>query len=62
MFLVDVDDLLYLIIAAEEDAAPVMDVLGHDFNHALHLAVDCLAAGCVHVSKQFKAHRWAKDG
>jgi hypothetical protein len=38
-------DLLNLVIAAHEDARPVVDVLGHDFQHALHLAVDGLAAG-----------------
>lgn len=43
---VDIDNLLHLVIAAEEDTGPVMDVLGNDFQHALHLAVDGLTASC----------------
>lgn len=47
VLLVHVDDALDLLLAAEEDAAPVVDVLGHDLHHALHLAVDGETAGCV---------------
>jgi hypothetical protein len=43
---VDVDDALDLLLGAHEDAAPVVDVLGDDLHHALHLTVDGEAAGC----------------
>jgi hypothetical protein len=46
VLLVDVDDELHLIIGAEEDSAAVVDALGDDGEHACHVAVDCLAAGC----------------
>lgn len=46
MLLVDVNDLLHLIIAAQEDSASVVDVLGDDVDHPSHLAVNCLTAGC----------------
>ena len=45
MLLVNVNHLLHLVVAAEEDAAPVVDVLGHHRQHASHVAVDGLAAG-----------------
>lgn len=43
---VDVDDKLHLVVGAEEDSAAVVDALGDDGEHACHVAVDCLAAGC----------------
>ena len=46
VLLVDVDDELHLVVGAEEDTAAVMDALGDDGEHAGHVAVDCLAAGC----------------
>ena len=46
VFLVDVDDELHLVVGAEEDSAAVVDALGDDGEHACHVAVDCLAAGC----------------
>ena len=46
VLLVDVDDELHLVIGAEEDTAAVVDALGDDCEHAGHVAVDCLAAGC----------------
>lgn len=46
MLLVDVDDELHLVVGAEEDTAAVVDTLGDDCEHASHVAVDCLAAGC----------------
>lgn len=46
MLLVDVDDELHLVVGAEEDSAAVVDALGNDGEHAGHVAVDCLAAGC----------------
>ena len=39
-----IDDLLHLFEATHEDAGAVVNVLGHDLQHALHLAVDRLAA------------------
>lgn len=45
VLLVDLDDLLDLIVTAQEDSATVVDVLGHDCNHPTHLAVNCLATG-----------------
>jgi hypothetical protein len=36
---------LHLVVAAHEDAGPVVDVLRHYFQHALHIAVYRLAAG-----------------
>lgn len=47
VLLVHVDDALDLLLAAEENTAPVVDVLGHNLHHALHLAVDCETTGCV---------------
>lgn len=44
MLLVDIDDLLYLLVAAQEDPAPVMDVFRNNIDHTSHLAIDCLAA------------------
>ena len=46
VLLVDVDDELHLVVGAEEDTAAVVDALGDDCEHACHVAVDCLAAGC----------------
>lgn len=46
VLLVDVDDELHLVVGAEEDSAAVVDALGNDGEHAGHVAVDCLAAGC----------------
>lgn len=46
MLLVNVDDELHLVVGAEEDTAAVVDALGDDGEHACHVAVDCLAAGC----------------
>lgn len=46
VLLVDVDDELHLVVRAEEDSAAVVDALGDDGEHACHVAVDCLAAGC----------------
>jgi hypothetical protein len=46
VLLVDVDDELHLVVGAEEDAAAVVDAFGDDCEHAGHVAVDCLAAGC----------------
>lgn len=36
-------DLFHLIVAAHEDAGAVVDVLGDDLEHAVHVAVDSLA-------------------
>lgn len=36
---------LNLVIAAHEDTRPVVDVLGHNLEHPLHLAVHCLTTG-----------------
>ena len=46
VLLVNVDDELHLVVGAEEDTAAVVDALGNDGEHACHVAVDCLAAGC----------------
>ena len=46
MLLVDVDDELDLVVGAEEDTAAVVNALGDNGEHARHVAVDCLAAGC----------------
>ena len=46
VLLVDVDDELHLVVGAEENTAAVVDALGDDCEHAGHVAVDCLAAGC----------------
>lgn len=46
MLLVDIDDELHLVVGAEEDTAAVVDALGDNGQHASHVAVDCLAAGC----------------
>ena len=55
VLLVDVDDELHLVVGAEEDTAAVMDALGDDGEHAGHVAVDCLAAGCKRES-QYAEH------
>ena len=44
VFLVGVDDLLYLLLRAHEDTRSVVDVFGHNFEHAIHLAVDSQSA------------------
>jgi hypothetical protein len=46
MFLVDVDNLLHLVVATQEDTTPIVDVLRDDVEHTRHLAVDCLPARC----------------
>ena len=38
-------DLFNLVIATHEDAGTVVNVLGSDFEKALHLAIDSLATG-----------------
>jgi hypothetical protein len=40
------NDLLDLVVAAHEDAAPVMDMFRHYFEEAVHSGVYGLAAGC----------------
>ena len=45
MLLVDINDLLDLIVATHEDTAAVVDVLGGDGHHAVHVAVDGLTTG-----------------
>ena len=42
MFLVDIDDFLYLIIAAHKDPRAIVNVLGDNSNHTLHATVDRL--------------------
>lgn len=37
-------DLLNLIVTSHEDAGSVVDVLGRNLEHALHVAVDGLSA------------------
>lgn len=44
MLLVDVDNLLHLIVASQEDSTPVVNVLGHNVDHTAHLAVNSLTA------------------
>ena len=46
ILLVNINDLLHLLVAAQEDARSVVDVLGHDLDHAIHVAVDGLSASC----------------
>lgn len=50
VLLVYLDDLLHLVIAAHEYARAIMDMLGNNGDHAFHMAVDCLAPSCDHVS------------
>jgi hypothetical protein len=50
---VDVDDELHLVVGAEEDTAAVVDALGDDCEHASHVAVDCLTAGCEGNQSQY---------
>ncbi|KAI6804575.1 hypothetical protein KC361_g29 [Hortaea werneckii] len=45
VLLVDINDLLNLIVTAHEDTAAVVDVLGGDGHHAVHVAVDGLTTG-----------------
>lgn len=40
-----VDDLLHFIVASHEDSGSVVDVFGHDFEHACHLTIDGLTTG-----------------
>lgn len=53
VLLVDVDDELHLVVGAEEDSAAVVDALGDDCEHASHVAVDCLTAGCEGNQSQY---------
>lgn len=46
MLLVDINHFLHFVIAAHEDARPIVDMLGHHRQHSLHPAVDGLATGC----------------
>ena len=39
-------DLFYLVVAAHEDARPVVDILGNNLHHPVHLAVQSLTASC----------------
>lgn len=47
MLLMDIDNLLHLLLASQENSAPVVDVFGHDFEHPAHVTVDGKAAGCL---------------
>lgn len=38
-------DLFNFIVAAHEDSRSIVNVFGLDIEHAVHLAVDSLAAG-----------------
>lgn len=42
-------DLLDLVVAPQENARAVVDVLRHDLEHPAHLIVDGLAAGYVWI-------------
>jgi hypothetical protein len=44
LLLVHVNHLLHLVVASQEDARAIVDVLRHHMQHALHLAIDRLAA------------------
>ena len=44
VLLMGVDDLLYFLLRTHENTRSVVDVLGHDFKHAFHLAVDSQSA------------------
>jgi hypothetical protein len=52
---VRLDDLLDLLLAAHENATPVMDVFRLDLEHALHIAVDGVAAGVLHDHRHGRA-------
>lgn len=43
---VNVDNLLDFIVATEEDAGSVVDMLWNDLEHACHVAVNCLTTSC----------------
>lgn len=46
VFRVNINHFLDLIVTAEEDTRSVVDVLGHDCQHPLHLAIDGLTTSC----------------
>lgn len=48
---VDIDDLLYFVVTAKEDTRSVVDGLGYNLEHTLHLAVDGLAASYHRISR-----------
>lgn len=45
MLLVSIEDLLDFIIASQEYAGSVVDMLRHNLQHPTHLAVDRLTSG-----------------
>ena len=56
VFLVNINDFLYLVVAAHENPRPVMNMLGDDCKHTLHTTVDRLSASWG-VSRQHKMRR-----
>lgn len=44
--LVHVNDLLHLIIAAQEDTGTIMDMFRHNKQHAIHFTIDGLTSSC----------------
>ena len=53
MLFVDINDLLYLFVAPQEYAGPVMNMFRHNFQHTGHLAVHRLTSGCTFNQQQF---------
>jgi hypothetical protein len=56
-----IDNLLDLVIAAKEDARPVVDVLRDHLKHALHVRVDGLAASYPHDQCQRHVSKSRRD-
>lgn len=54
VLLVHINNLLHLQFRAHKDPRSVVDVLGHDFEHALHLAVHSLSASCRSRQQSFQ--------
>lgn len=50
MLLVDINDLLHLIIASQENTASIVDMLRNHLEHSPHLTVDRLAPGYSMIS------------
>jgi len=51
---VDVNDLLHLLVTAEENTRSVVNVFGHNGEHTLHLAVDGLTTSCERIRLAFE--------
>jgi hypothetical protein len=57
VLLVYVYDLLDLVVATQEYSRPIVNVLGNNLKHSLHVAVNRLTTSCYIVSRKIKPRK-----